>query len=58
MSRDNTVQVRLSDREIKMLQEIKDRVGTTNASEGMRYSLAYTHAELVLKGKANEKNNG
>ena len=55
MAREKTVPVRLSEREIEMLREIKEEVGTTNASETMRYNLSYVHQAVVVNKKPQVK---
>jgi len=46
MSRANYVPVRLSDREMEMVKETSKRVGATNTSEGVRYSIVHTAQAL------------
>ena len=49
MARENYVPVRLSDREMELVKETGKRVGTTNTSETVRYSIVYTALDLLKK---------
>ena len=52
MARKNQAAVRFSDREIEMIQEIKNYVGIDNQSETIRYAINHTYFSLVGKKAA------